>query len=299
MTANLNDLAAFACVANARSFRKAAQQLQLSPSALSHTMARLEQQLGVRLLQRSTRSVHATEAGERLLLELAPALAQIDQALDQLNTLRHKPIGRLRLNIPRAASRLLIAPKLADWLAAYPDIDLDIVASDALVDIVAGGFDAGVRFGEQLAQDVVAVAVGEPIEFALAAAPSYLARHGTPQVVEDLLQHQCLQFRFPNGNHFVWQLQHQQRPIRLQTHGGMSSDDFDLLAQAACAGGGICYHYRQWLEPLVQAGQLQWVLPQCWPDAEYFQLYYPQQRHVAGPLRAFIEFFRASNAAVV
>ncbi|WP_373973797.1 LysR family transcriptional regulator [Chitinibacter sp. SCUT-21] len=292
---NLNDLYAFACVARLRSFRKAAQHLQLTPSALSHTMSRLEEQLGVRLLQRSTRSVSATEAGEQLLAELSPALAQIGAALDGLNTRRSKSVGRLRLNIPRAASRLLIAPRLAQWLATYPEIQLEIVASDALVDIVAEGFDAGVRFGEQLAQDMVAVAVGEPVEFAMAASPSYLAQHGMPANAAALLQHQCLQIRFPSGSHCPWELQQDGRKLLLNTRGRVVMDDFDLLLEAAVAGAGVCYHYRDWLAPRVAAGQLQWVLPECNPPREFFQLYYPQQRHVSAPLRAWVDFFRATT----
>lgn len=292
MQQNLNDLYAFACVARLRSFRKAAQQLHVTPSALSHTLSRLEEQLGIRLLQRSTRSVSATEAGELLLAGLEPALAQIAATFDLLNAQRDKPVGRLRLNIPRSASRLLIAPRLPAWLAAYPDIALEIVCSDALVDIVAEGFDAGVRFGESLALDMVAVPVGAPVEFALAAAPAYLATHGAPQRPDELLAHECLQFRFPSGSHCPWELRDGGQKLLLQTRGKLVFDDFDLLLDAACAGAGICFHYRDWLAPKVASGALAWVLPDCTPPREHFQLYYPRARHVSGPLRAFIDFFR-------
>ncbi len=172
MSPPLDDLQAFACVARHRSFRKAAQELQLTPSALSHSMSRLEQQLGMRLLHRTTRSVSATEAGELLLQQLLPALGQIDLALEQLNQKRSQPAGRLRLNVPRAALQLLLAPKLAAWSQAYPDITLEVVGNDALVDIVAEGFDAGIRFDETLQQDMVAVPLGPPIGFGVCAAPA-------------------------------------------------------------------------------------------------------------------------------
>lgn len=292
MSPPLDDLQAFACVARHRSFRKAAQELQLTPSALSHSMSRLEQQLGMRLLHRTTRSVSATEAGELLLQQLLPALGQIDLALEQLNQKRSQPAGRLRLNVPRAALQLLLAPKLAAWSQAYPDITLEVVGNDALVDIVAEGFDAGIRFDETLQQDMVAVPLGPPIGFGVCAAPAYLQQHGVPQTPDDLLQHQCLQFRFPSGVVFPWQFARDGKRIALTTRGRLILDDLDLILQAAVAGVGIGYHYLARIEPHLASGQLQLMLQDWLPPTERLYLYYPRGRNLPAALRAFIDFFK-------
>lgn len=292
MSPPLDDLQAFACVARHRSFRKAAQELQLTPSALSHSMNRLEQQLGMRLLHRTTRSVSATEAGELLLQQLLPALGQIDLALEQLNQKRSQPAGRLRLNVPRAALQLLLAPKLAAWSQAYPDITLEVVGNDALVDIVAEGFDAGIRFDETLQQDMVAVPLGPPVGFGVCAAPAYLQQHGVPQTPDELLQHQCLQFRFPSGVVFPWQFVDDGKQISLSTRGRLILDDLDLILQAAVAGVGIAYHYLARIEPYRASGQLQLLLPHWLPPAERLYLYYPRGRNLPAALRAFIDFFK-------
>jgi len=199
MSPDLNDLLAFARVAECRSFRQAAQELQITASALSHTLTRMEKKLGMRLLQRTTRSVSLTPAGERLLQSLQPALQEIQGALESLNELRDKPVGRLRLNVPRPAAQLTLAPLMAAWRTAYPEVELEVVSSDALIDIVEQGFDAGLRFGESLQQDMVAIPVGPEVRFVVCAAPAYLTEHGIPVTPHDLLQHQCIQFRFPSG----------------------------------------------------------------------------------------------------
>jgi DNA-binding transcriptional LysR family regulator len=289
---DLNDLRAFARVAQLRSFRKAAQELQLTASALSHTMRKLEQELGVRLLNRTTRSVSPTEAGEKLLLRLMPAFGDIKCALDGLNEQRARPAGHLRLNVPRMASQLVFGPKIAAWQVSFPDIQLELVTNDALVDIVAEGFDAGVRFGEQLQQDMVAVPIGPPIRFSVCAAPTYLAKHGKPEKPADLLRHNCMQLRFPSGVHYKWEFEQNSQQLEVATRGTLISDDFYLLLQAALDGAGICYIYDALAAPLVQSGQLEYVLQDWHPKAEYFNLYYPSGRNMRTALRALIDFFK-------
>lgn len=289
---DLNDLRAFARVAQLRSFRKAAQELQLTASALSHTMRKLEHELGVRLLNRTTRSVSPTEAGEKLLERLMPAFGDIRCALDGLNEQRERPVGRLRINVPRMASQLVFGPKIAAWQASYPDIQLELVASDALIDIVAGGFDAGVRFGERLQQDMVAIPIGPSIGFAACATPAYLAAHGKPEKPADLLHHNCMQIRFPSGVHYKWEFERHNQRLEVATRGTLASDDLYLLLQAALDGAGICYIYDALVEPLVQSGQLVYVLDAWHPKPEFFYLYYPSGRNMRPALRALIDFFK-------
>ena len=292
MKRDLDSLQAFFHVARLRSFRKAAGQLNLSASALSHTVARLEQDLGVRLLNRTTRSVSPSAAGARLLARLAPALGEIALALDDLNVERTEMRGRVRLNVPRPATQLVLAPRLAAWRVAYPEIALEIVSSDAVVDIVEQGFDAGMRFGELLQQDMVAVPVGPPIEFVVCASPAYLAAHGVPAGPDELLGHQCLQLRFPSGAVYRWDFQHDGHPIAIATGGALLLDDFGAIAQAALDGAGICYTYAGYARPHLDSGALVQLLAPYAPPPERFYLYYPSGRNMPASLRAFIDFLK-------
>lgn len=292
MDTDLNALGAFARVAYWRSFRRAAQELQVTPSALSHTISKLEQGLGVRLLNRSTRSVSLSDAGARLLARLHPALEQITQALDVLNEVRQRPMGKLKLNVPRVAAQLVLAPKLAAWLAAYPDVQLDLVTNDALVDIVEQGCDAGIRFGESLQQDMIAVPIGPELQFAVCAAPDYLQRHGTPKKPDELLRHACLQYRFPSDLRYVWQFQAHGKKLDVATSGAFASDDFVTIIQAAVDGAGICYTYQAHVAALIRQGKLCQLLPEWIPPAERMHLYYPSRANLSLSLRAFIDFYK-------
>ncbi len=291
LNADLNALLAFTRVAHHRSFRRAAFELQLTPSALSHTVSKLEQNLGLRLLNRSTRSVSVSDAGARLLASLNPALTQIGLALEVMNEVREKPMGRLRLNVPRAAAQLVIAPKLASWMAAYPEVQLEMVADDGLIDIVAQGFDAGVRFGESLQQDMIAVPIGPKLTFSVCASPDYLAQKGIPKTPKDLLQHACLQYRFPSGTHYAWEFLSNKKRIEVNTKGQFATDDFPSLVQAAVDGAGICYTYDAHISDLVARGQLQKILQNYYPPGERMYLYYPSRVNLPLALRAFIDFF--------
>lgn len=288
MKRDLDALAQFVQVAKVRSFRKAAQQLGLSASALSHAMGKLEDELGVRLLNRTTRSVAATPAGERLLAALEPALHSIDGALDSLNEVRGDLRGRLRLNVPRPASQLVLAPRLAEWARRYPGIALDIASSDAVVDIVEQGFDAGMRFGELLQQDMVAVPVGPPMRFVVCAAPVYLDVHGVPETPNDLLSHRCIGLRFPSGAQYRWQF----RQLDVTVQGTLVLDDMPTIVQAAVDGAGLCYTYESFAAPHVAAGRLRYVLADWMEPAERFYLYFPGTRHMSASLRALIDFLR-------
>lgn len=292
MKTDYNQLFAFVKLAQAGSFRQAAAQLGLTPSALSHSLKRLEQQTGSRLLHRTTRSIALTEAGARLLQQLAPLYQQIGQALAELEQ-SQTGRGLLRLNAPTVIAQIILAPALAAFRAAYPQIQLEISCDDALLDIIAAGFDAGIRFGESLHQDVKACRIGQPQQFVICASPAYLARHGRPQIPAQLLEHNCLQLRFASGRLYPWELQQNQQPLQINTQGDFISDDFHLLTQAALDGFGLCYHYQTAIASYLQQGQLELVLQDYYPAPQALYLYFSAQKQTPAALRAFIEFFKS------
>lgn len=292
MPADLDTLNGFYQVARLRNFRAAAVQLGVSPSALSHSIARLEQELGVRLLNRTTRSVSPTEAGARLLERLGPALEDIGLALDSLNDVREDLRGRIRLNVPRSATQLVLAPRLAEWARRYPRVELEIVSNDAVVDIVAQGFDAGMRFGELLQQDMVAVPVGPVMRFVTCASPAYLATAGVPGSLDDLLQHQCLQIRFPSAALYRWEYLDQGKPVAIATRGALALDDLAAILHAAADGAGICYTYEALARPWLEQGRLSVILEGYEPMPERFYLYYPSGRNMSACLRALVAFLK-------
>lgn len=291
---HLNDLQAFVTVARTRSFRRAAAELGLSPSALSHALRGLEARLGLRLLHRTTRSVAPTEAGERLYARLAPALTDIAEALDEINAFRGEARGTLRLNAPRAACDLVLADLVTRFVAAYPGMGVELVSDDALVDIVAAGFDAGVRFGESLQQDMVAVPLGPPQRFVVVGSPDYLARRGTPDCPRALLEHACLRIRFPHGREFPWDFQQGAERIEIKVQGPLAYavGDMALMVAAAERGLGLAYVYTQYAAKALAAGRLITVLDPWRPPETGFFLYYPSHRHPPTPLRAFIDLAR-------
>lgn len=292
MKSDLNSLTSFATVAKYRNFRRAALDLGVSASALSHSLSKLEDSLGVRLLNRSTRSVNLTDAGETLLRSLAPALMNIDQALEDLNEVRVKPRGRLRLNVPRSGAQLILAPKLAAWKAQFPDLELDIVTNDGLIDIVKEGFDAGMRFGESLQQDMIAVPVGPKLRFAACASPAYLQQYGRPKTPQDLFSHHCLQYRFSNGSHYAWEFESKKKRLEVSTNGSIASDDFFSLVRAAVDGAGICYTYFDYVQSFVASGQLNLILEDWMPVGERMYLYFPSRSQLPLSLRALIDFLK-------
>lgn len=289
---NLAELQAFAAVARLRSFRRAAGELGVSPSALSHALRGLEERLGVRLLNRSTRSVAPTEAGTRLLAQLAPALQGIADALDQVNAFRQTPLGTLRINAPRIACQFVLGPLVTRFLAAHPGMRVELVADDAFVDIVAAGYDAGVRFGESLQQDMVAVPIGPPQRFVVVASPAYLAARGTPRCPRELTQHTCIRIRFPGAGEYRWQFARGGERVEIEVDGPLAANDMFMTTEAAEAGLGLAFVASQYVAAALAAGRLVTVLDDWRPAETGFFLYYPSHRLVPAGLRAFIDFAR-------
>jgi DNA-binding transcriptional LysR family regulator len=288
----LADLAAFAAVAARLSFRRAAVDRGVSPSALSHSIRGLEERLGVRLFNRTTRSVALTEAGAQLNERLRHVFGDIDAALDSINRFRDSPMGRLRLNVPRAAVPML-APVVNAFVRRHPDVSLEIVTDDALIDIVAAGFDAGIRFGEHLAQDMIAVRVGRALRFAVVASPDYFARCGRPATPHDLNQHACIRRRFPSGAIFRWEFEKDNAPLDIDVPGRLTLDDPTLMLQCAAAGAGIALVFEHEAELLLRAGSVISVLEDWCPRFPGMFLYHPMRRQMPAALRTFIDIARA------
>lgn len=297
MTPPLNELYAFACVARHRSFRAAAQELGVSASALSHSLRQLEARLQVRLLHRTTRSVTATEAGEALLARLGPALGQIGDALEAVNDYRAQPQGLLRLNVPRTAAYLLLMPLLPGFLQRYPGIQLDVVCDDTLVDIVSAGFDAGMRFGETLAADMVAVPVGPPMRFAVIASPAYLAQHGTPQHPAELARHAGIRHRFGNGPLYAWELAKDGEALTVQPQGQLTLGEQPLMVEAAAAGLGIALVFEGYAAAALADGRVTRILADWCPAMPGLYLYYASGRHLPQAMRLWIDYLKAALAA--
>jgi DNA-binding transcriptional LysR family regulator len=296
MAASLNDLSSFVAVVRAGGFRDAARANDASASKLSESVRRLEAQLGVRLLNRTTRSVAPTEAGVRLLERLAPALAEVDAALDVVNAFRDRPAGTLKLNVPSAVARTVLPQIVARFLATYPDIRLEVIVEDSFVDVLAAGCDAGVRYDERLEQDMVAVPIGPRVQrFAAAAAPRYIAAHGRPEHPRDLLAHRCLRGRFASGAMAVWEFEREGEAVRvdpaasLLTQPGAASE---LLVNVAMEGLGVVYLFEDWLRPAFESGALVPVLEPWWSSFSGPFLYFPSRRQMPGPLRAFVDFIK-------
>ena len=298
MKADLGDLNAFVAVARAKGFRDGARASGASASGLSEAVRRLEAQLGVRLLHRTTRSVVPTEAGERLLERLGPALTEMAAALDVVNGFRDRPAGTLKLNVPVSAARLVLPAIVPPFLAAYPDIRLEVIAEDSFVDVLAAGCDAGIRYDERLEQDMIAVPIGARVQrFATAAAPTYLDRCGRPEHPRELLGHACLRGRFTSGTMAPWEFERAGEVVRVDPAGPLLvrvGAATDLAVDAAIAGTGIVYLFEDWLRPYLESGALEPVLEPWWQRFSGPFLYYSGRRLVPAPLRAFVDFIKAS-----
>lgn len=297
MAEQLGDLAVFVSVARAGGFREAARTGGVSASSLSEAVRRLEARLGVRLLHRSTRSVVPTEAGGRLLDRLGPALVEVEAALDVVNGFRDRPAGTLRLNVPGSAARLVLPALVPPFLAAYPDIRLDVVVEESFVDVLAAGYDAGIRYEERLEQDMIAVPIGPRRQrMATAAAPAYLESRGRPSHPRDLLQHACLRGRFASGAMPPWEFQFEDEVVTVDPGGPLIvrvGGGVDLKVEAALAGCGVIHLFEDWLKPHLASGALEPVLEAWWRPFTGPFLYYPGRRHLPAPLRAFVDFVQA------
>lgn len=297
MDIDFSDLNAFLAVARAKGFREGARASGGSASGLSEAVRRLETQLGVRLLHRTTRSVMPTEAGARLLERLEPALNEVHAALDVVNGFRSRPAGTLRLNVPVSAARLVLPAIIPSFLAAYPEIRLEINADDSFVDVLAAGCDAGIRYDERLEHDMIALPIGPRVQrFAVAASPAYLDRHGRPEHPRDVLAHACIRGRFSSGAMPPWEFERDGELIQVDPTGPLLVQigaATDLAVDAAIAGVGIVYLFEDWLRPHLDSGALEPVLESWWQPFSGPFLYYPGRRLVPAPLRAFVDFIRA------
>ena len=287
---DLRDLDAFVAIARTKNFRRAAREQGVSVSSFSQRLRDMEERLGVRLLNRTTRSVALTEAGELLLARAAPAISDVNAALDEVRTLRGVPSGRLRINAPPPAIDLVLAPMVAPFLAAYPQIELEIVAESAFVDIVGAGFDAGVRYGEHLAQDMIAVSLSPPQRYAVVASPDYIEKHGRPKHPKDLLDHASIRTRFGSGAILDWEFEKAGRIVKVSPPAKLIGTYLGLAMQAALDGAGFWMTFEGYVHDAIKSGALVSVLDDwCAPFPGPF-LYYPSRRQPPPALAAFVSF---------
>ncbi|MFO6448785.1 LysR substrate-binding domain-containing protein [Erythrobacter sp. NE805] len=295
--AELQDLLAFAAVAEQRSFRAAAARRGGSASALSAAVRRLEERLGVRLLNRTTRSVQATEAGARLLERLRPALAGVSEALDSVNAYRDRPAGTLRLNVPGVVARLMLPDLLARFMIAYPEIVVEVQAEDRFIDVLGEGFDAGVRYDERLEQDMIAVPIGPRTQrYVCVAAPSYLTRAGVPQHPRELLGHACIRHRFLHGTMLPWEFEREGEVINVSPPACLTTNSLEMQRAAVAAGRGIACTFEGFYADLLAAGSIVEILPEWSTPFSGPFLFYHDRRHVPAPLKAFIDFLKQERA---
>jgi DNA-binding transcriptional LysR family regulator len=294
---DISELSAFAEVATLRSFRKAADVLELSPSTVSHLMRRLEQRTGVRLLHRTTRSVAPTQVGERLLARLRPVLEELRGALGEVDDFRDKATGRVRVNAPEQGVRLLLREVVPVFQKKYPDIELDVVTEGRLVDIVKEGFDAGVRLGGTIARDMIAIPLGGQARCIAVASPRYLARHKRPQTPDDLKSHECIRVRLPNGKLFAWEFEKRGQTLAIDVPGTLTLNQEGLMIEAALAGLGVAYVFESSVRDALKARRLTSVLDDWCPGFPGAFLYYPGNRNVPSALRAFVDTVKISRAS--
>jgi DNA-binding transcriptional LysR family regulator len=295
MSDRLNELAAFLAVADHLSFQRAAVARGVTRSAISHAIRNLEDAHSVRLVNRTTRSVSLTEAGQLLAERLKPAFAEIAQAVDELNRFRGTPFGTLRLTAPRGIARMIVAPVVARLVAKNPDLSVEISADDALVDIVAEGFDAGIRYGESLQQDMIATRIGFSVSFAVVGSPAYFADHPVPDDPQDLLRHRCIRYRFPSGLLFPWEFERAGKPVSINVDGPMTFDDQELMIEAALAGAGLAYVFHERVAPMIADGRLVRCLADWCPPLDDFHIYYANRSHQPAALRALIDLLRSGK----
>lgn len=299
MKVDLGDLNAFLAVARAGGFRDGARVSGGSASGLSDAVRRLEAQLGVRLLNRTTRSVLPTEAGQGLLDRLGPALSEVEAALDFASGFRDRPAGTLKLNVPVSAARLVLPRIIPGFLAAYPDIRLEVMTDESFVDVIAAGCDAGIRYDERLEQDMIALPIGPRTQwYACAASPAYLDRRGRPEHPRDLLSHSCIRGRFASGAMATWEFEKDGEVVKVDPTGPLMvqpGGGSDLAVDAAIAGTGVIALFEDWLRPYFESGVLEPVLKPWWQQFSGPFLYYPGRRLVPAPLRAFIDHVRENG----
>lgn len=287
--AGLFELNAVVQVAAHGGFRAAAIELGVAPSTLSHAITHLEARIGVRLFNRTTRSVVLSEAGAQFIARVRPALEEIRQAMEQANDLRDSPTGTLRINTSEGAAREILTPIVISFLRRYPDMHVDLVTEGRLVDIVGDGFDVGFRLAEAVPQDMVSIPFGPDVSQVVVCAPSWLQGRVAPQVPEDLLAHRCIRQRLPRGALRGWEFERHGLELRIDVSGPLTLDNHHLMIEAALQGVGIAYVYEGYARDHIAAGRLLQLLPEWTPSYRGLCLYYPSHRHVTAGLRAFIE----------
>lgn len=290
---SFNDIRALTLIGGYSSFRRAADELGLSPSTLSHQMRTLERELDIRLLHRTTRSVSPTQAGARLIARMQPVLRDFVTALEAIDEERGRPSGELRINVSEIAGRVLLESVVPTFLERYPEMTLDLVTNGELVDIVETGFDAGVRLAESVPQDMIAVPLGGDTRFVSVASPSYVARHGQPETPEDLHLHACIRQRMPSGKRYRWEFARRGQEMVVDVPGSLTLDHPGLMAEAAARGLGIAYLPEYVVREWLKRGELALVLDDWCPSISGLCLYYSGHRHVPAGLRAFIDEVKA------
>ncbi|RBH53685.1 MULTISPECIES: LysR family transcriptional regulator [Pseudomonas] len=297
-----NDMAAFVAVAQAGGFREAARSGGVSAASLSVAVQRLEAQLDLRLLNRTTRSVALTEAGQHLLTRLEPLFSEMEASLDVLNGFRNKPSGTLRLNVPTSAARIVLPEVIAGFLGRYPDIRIKVVVEDGFVDVLSVGCDAGIRYDERLEQDMIAIPIGPRVQrFVTAAAPGYLDLYGRPAHPRELLTHSCLRCQFSGGNKPTWKFERDGEQIEIDPPERLlvtPSGALDLTVSAAVSGLGVVHLFEDLLRPQLDSGELEPILEPWWPTFSGPFLYYPGRRHLPAPLRAFVDYLHELSQAL-
>ena len=290
---NINDLLAFLEVARERSFTRAAAKLGVSPSALSHSLRGLESRLGVRLLTRTTRSVSTTEAGERLLLTVGPRFEEIETELAGVSELRERPAGTIRITTTDFAADTVLWPRLKGILAQYPDIKIEMHVDYALADIVAQKFDIGVRWGDQVSKDMIAVRVGPDMRLAIVGAPSYLDQHPMPRTPQDLLNHNCITLRLPTrGDRYAWELKKGKRDLQVKVNGQLTCNGVYQMLNAALDGNGLAFIPEYLVQTHVAEGRLRWVLEDWFPTFPGFHIFYPSRRENSRAFAVVVDALR-------
>ena len=295
MQTGLFELNAVAAISAHRSFRAAATELGISPSALSHAIAGLEKRLGVRLINRTTRSVALSQAGERFLARVSPALREIEGAMEDVNAFRDTPAGSLRINAKERAAYQILRPVVAKYLRLYPDMQVELTMEGRTIDIVAEGFDAGIRLAESVPQDMVAIPCGPDSRFIVVGAPAYFDRASVPRSPADLLAHECIRRRMPSGNLYRWEFERRGEEIALDVPGRLTLDNDSLMVEAAIEGLGLAFVSDFWVTDHLATGALRAVLEDWTPPFPGLRLYYPPHRHMTAGLRAFVDLLKEEN----
>jgi DNA-binding transcriptional LysR family regulator len=291
----LSELAAFAAVARHRSFRKAGEERAVTASAISHAVQSLEARVGLRLLNRTTRSVSLTEAGDLLMSHIEPAFIEISSALDALNKYRDTPFGKVRINVPNSIAPIVLGRVIGPLLSANPNLELEIVATDRLVDIVHEGFDAGIRLGYRVTDGMIAVRIKPRLRLVVVGSPAYFERHPIPATPSDLREHVCIRNIFPSGAAYAWEFEKDGQAFAHSPAGPLSLDDHELMAQAALSGVALAYVWQNRVEQDIRRGDLIQVLDEWCQPEDYLYLYYPSRRHMSAGFRAVIDAVKAED----